>query len=160
MDMLADIPELTGLFFAVALVAVPAAASAGLYYTVKVVVDGVRRSRVAKLEAQARENQDRLKSLMIQRGMSADEIERVLRAEGGTPSYAADAENRETYIVEVLSENGYEPQDIERILRAARGEGNSIPASAGRLVATLAENWAKAADIERILQERRRPATA
>ncbi len=160
MQILADTPELTGLFFGASFVGVAVAASVCAYYMAKVIVDGVRRAQATKLEAQARENQDRLKSLMIQRGMSADEIERVLKAEGGTPSYAANVENTEAYIVELLSENGYEAADIERVLRAARGESDSIPASAGKLVATLAENWAKAADIERILQNRRRPATA
>jgi hypothetical protein len=160
MQILADAPDLTGLFFGASFVGVAAVVLIGLYYMVKVITDSVRRSQVAKLEAQARENQDRLKSLMIQRGMSADEIERVLKAEGGTPNYATDLENPEAYIVEVLSENGYEAADIERILRAARGEGDSVSASAGRLIAALAENWAKATDIERILQNRRRPATA
>ena len=96
---------------------------------------------------------------MIQRGMSADEIERVLQVEGSKVDFLGEAENTEAHIVEVLSENGYEATDIERILVAAR-IGDAIPPSAGKLVVTMAENWAKAADIERILQTRRKPATA
>ena len=158
MFLLAD-DTLFGLYFGASLVGVAIAASIGAYYVTKVIVDGVRKSQATKLEAQARENQDRLKSLMIQRGMSADEIERILQAEGSKVDFLGGAENTEAHIVEVLSENGYDAADIERILVAAR-IGDAIPPSAGKLVVTMAENWAKAADIERVLQSRRKPAPA
>lgn len=160
MQILADAPEYTGLFLGVSGVAIAIVACVGTYYVVKVIADGVRRSQATKLEAQARDNQDRLESLMIQRGMSADEIERVLKAEGSRPDFGAVVEDAEACIVEVLSENGYSGADIERILRAARAEAGQISPPAGQLVRTLAENWAKAADIERILQTRREPAPA
>jgi hypothetical protein len=158
--MLADEGPLITMFLGIGLVGAVFVAGFTTYYVAKLIVDGVRRSQAAKLEAQARENQDRLKSLMIQRGMSADEIERVLKAEGPRPDYTREAEDIEAAIVEVLSENGYEAEDIERILRAARGDGAAISPSAGQLVGTLAENWAKTEDIERILQTRHRPAPA
>lgn len=164
MHLLVGNTDFTGLFVGGSLFALAVGCAiivaVGTYYTVKLIVNGTRKSQAAKLEAQARENQDRLKSLMIQRGMSADEIERVLKAEGSPLDFKASADDPEAYIVEVLSENGYEAADIERILRAARGEAGSIPASAGRLVGTLAENWAEADDIARVLQSRRKPATA
>ncbi len=148
-----------GLFFSASFVGVAIVVMVGCYYAIKLIADSVRRGQAAKLEAQARENQDRLKSLMIQRGMSADEIERILQAEGGKTDFLGETENTEARIVEVLSENGYEAADIERILVAAR-VGDAIPPSAGKLVVTLAENWAKPADIERVLATRRKPATA
>lgn len=156
MLMLAGAAEFTGAYLGIGLVGALVVGMLGTYYVAKLIVDGVRKSGAAKLEAQARENQDRLKSLMIQRGMSADEIERVLKAEGVETDFGAADEDVETRIVSILSQNGYEGADIERILIAAR-DGGKIPAAAGRLVETLAENWAKAADIERVLKTRRRP---
>lgn len=158
MCLLAEDP-LVGLFFGASLVGAVIVVMVGGYYGARLIADSVRRGHAATLEAQTRENQDRLKSLMIQRGMSADEIERVLQVEGSKVDFLGEAENTEAHIVEVLSENGYEATDIERILVAAR-IGDAIPPSAGKLVVTMAENWAKAADIERILQTRRKPATA
>lgn len=158
MYLLAEDP-MAALFWGTGFVGVAIVVMIGSYYGTKLIVDGTRRTQAAKLEAQAHENQDRLKSLMIQRGMSADEIERILRAEGNKMDFLGEAENAEACIVEVLSENDYDAADIERILVAAR-VGDAIPPSAGKLVVTMAENWAKAADIERVLQTRRKPAPA
>jgi len=158
MYLLADDP-LAGLGWGAGFVGVAIVVMVGCYYGAKLIAESVRRGQAAKLEANARENQDRLKSLMIQRGMSADEIERVLQVEGSKIDFLGEPESTEARIVEVLSENGYGAGDIERILVAAR-VGNTIPPSAGKLVLTMAENWAKAADIERVLETRRKPATA
>lgn len=159
MYTLAGAAEFTGLYLGMGLATAFAVLAVGAYYVTKVIVDGIRKAHAAKLEAQAHENQDRLKSLMIQRGMSADEIERILRAEGAKADLTGGAETGEARIVEVLSGNGYNATDIENILRAARGDGDSIPPTVARLVESLAENWAKATDIERVLQSRRRPVT-
>jgi hypothetical protein len=159
MYTLADEGPMVMTMFSLGLVGAVLIAAVATYYVAKLIVEGVRRDHAAKLEAQARENQDRLKSLMIQRGMSADEIERILQAEGSRPDYAREAGDIEAQMVEALSENGYEAADIERILRVARGESGAVSADAGKLVEILASNWAKAADIERILQTRKKPAT-
>ncbi len=158
--LLAGAEAFTGLFLGVSGIAMVIVTLVGCCYITKLIVDGVRRSHAAKLEATARENQDRLKSLMIQRGMSADEIERVLRSEGVKIDFAGEAENTEARIVEVLSDNSYEAADIERILGAARGGGDRISPAVGRLVVALGENWAKATDIERVLESRHKPSTA
>ena len=160
MQILAGAEGFTGLFLGASGMGMVLLVMGGCYYITKLIIDGVRRGHITKLEAQARENQDRLKSLMIQRGMSADEIERVLRSEGGKIDFTGEAENPEARIVEVLSDNSYEAADIERILRAARGGDDQVSPAACRLVVAMGENWAKAADIERLLQSRGKPATA
>jgi hypothetical protein len=160
MYTLANGDAVVGLYFGAAMVGVAFVAGIASYYIVKLIVDGVRKSQATKLESQARENQDRLKSLMIQRGISAEEIERILSAEGSKPDFTEPTPGSESRIVEVLSGNGYGAADIERILIAARSDRGEIPPAVGNMVETLAENWAKAADIERMLQTRRKPATA
>jgi hypothetical protein len=84
MYLLAD-TDLTGLFFAVAGVGMVVVLSGGAYLTTKLIIRAIREGQQARLDAQARENTDRLKALMIQRGWSADEIERVLNAQGELP---------------------------------------------------------------------------
>ncbi len=115
-----------------------------------------KSTRVAELNAAARENQDRLKSLMIQRGMSATEITQVLDAGGRLPldtPIGNDSRAPEERIVKALTENDYDGADVQLILSAAR-VGGKIEDSAARLVETMAGNWSKAADIERVLRAR------
>jgi len=127
-----------------------------IYFCFKVTSDNRRRTRIAELQAQAAENEARLKSLMIQRGMSADEIERVLKT-GAVPAPdfrgSSDEDDPEARIVKILAENGYAGDDVERILKAAR-VGDRVDPRSVRLVETLAENWSKASDIERVLRSR------
>ncbi len=115
-----------------------------------------RSTRVAELNAAARENQDRLKSLMIQRGMSAAEITQVLDAGGPLPidTRVVDGSRApEERVVKVLTDNDYNGSDIQLVLAAARA-GGKIDEATARLVETMAENWTKAPDIERVLRAR------
>jgi SOS response regulatory protein OraA/RecX len=128
MNLLADAEgPFIALFFGAAgvlmVVSGVAAGAVGAGFIAKLIVGAVRRSQAVKLEAHARENEDRLKSLMIQRGMSATEIERVLTARGPRTDFAHVAEDAEARIVCALSDNGYKSEQIEWILRAARPIG-------------------------------------
>lgn len=146
--------ETDGLMLACLAIVMAIVIVGALYLSIRVIAHSIYRAQLAKCETQLRDNEDRLKSLMIQRGMSADEIERVLRATDGRPSVGATAPaDAETTMVQTLSENGYEAADIERIMTAAR-RGEAIPPSAGKLVTTLAENWASADDIVRLVKAR------
>jgi hypothetical protein len=133
------------------------AVAAALVFAFWIVVDGRRKTRIAELKAEAADNEARLKALMLQRGMNADEIERILSAGDATAELRSEpigdehARNPEARIVQVLADNGYGGEDIERVLRTARVDG-AIPATAVRTVETLAGNWAKAGDIERVLR--------
>ncbi|MEP0845990.1 MAG: hypothetical protein HRF50_04105 [Phycisphaerae bacterium] len=128
-----------------------------IYQAIRQTFNYLSREHAARIEAAANENQDRLKALMVQRGMSADEIVRVLAARFVPPRLAepapsgTDAEER---IVKTLSDNGYDGKDIERILVAGR-VNDRIDERTAALVQTLADNWTDAADIARILEARR-----
>jgi len=158
MGLLADTSgPFIAFFFGAAGVAMVIAGVLGTYFIAKLIVSAVRKSQAAKLEAQARENEDRLKSLMIQRGMSAAEIERVLSARGARTDFAQVAEDGEARIVRALSDNGYESEEIERILRAARPTDGRVPPVVGQLVEALADDQTSSSAIERVLAARREP---
>lgn len=110
-----------------------------------------RKTRLADLRAQAAETEARLKALMVQRGMSAEEIERILSTGPARQEFEAEENlDPEGRIVSVLASNGYDGDDIERVLRAARRDGK-VPLAAARTVETLANNWTEGKDIERVL---------
>jgi chromosome segregation ATPase len=138
-------------FFGAAGVLMVVVAAVGTYYIAKLIANAVRKSQAAKLEAQARENEDRLKSLMIQRGMSAAEIERVLNARGARTDFAQVADDAQARIVRAMSDNGYASEEIERVLRAARPAEGPIPPVVGQLVEALADDRADSTAIERVL---------
>lgn len=128
----------------------------GMVWIVKIIADGFRKARLLQLDAQLRENHDRLKALMLQRGMNADEIERVLAAGAAAAPHLGQVDagdNPEMRIVKVLSNNGYGGSDVDRILAAARAKG-PITADAAELVETMANNWSDGDDIERVLRGR------
>ena len=75
-----------------------------------------RRVRIAELEAA-------LKQQMLDKGMSAAEIEQVMRSgqELQSPAKAASTGNEaldKAALAQRMIDNGYEGQDIERVLRA------------------------------------------
>lgn len=126
-----------------------------IYHLFRTYVENRTRRHVASLEAQARDNQDRLKSLMIQRGMSAEEIEQILSIQASPEIDSASSLEAEARIIQVLAENHYDGDDVERILAACR-VGDRIDPATAKLVVTMAENWAKGPEIVRILESRRR----
>ncbi len=81
---------------------------------------GVRR---AEVEAT-------LKQDMLNRGMSVDQIERVIRASAYNEEKSAPPEpitDNEYYLVEKLVEEGKTSEDIERIIKAFKTSGGAMP---------------------------------
>ena len=80
-----------------------------------------RRHREAELEAS-------LKQDMLNRGMSADDIVRVIRAsareEPSPPEPQDPVSDNEYYLVEKLVEEGKSAEEIERIIRAVKAGGD------------------------------------
>lgn len=139
-------------YFMVSMFAVCVAA----VFIVRLVLLHRQRLRISELQAQAADNEARLKGLMLQRGMNAAEIERLLSAGNNSKlDIAAGAQGTpESRMVEILASNGYGGKDIERVLKAAREVG--IDSGAVKTVETLASNWAKSEDIERIVKARKK----
>jgi hypothetical protein len=79
------------------------------------IVQAWRRIRLAEIEAS-------LKHQMLEKEMSADEIERILRASSRSGGSASDSSSEtdegRVELVQNLAENGMSSEDIERILRA------------------------------------------
>jgi hypothetical protein len=113
-----------------------------------------RRVRVTEAETA-------LKQQMLDRGMPAAEIERVIKASADDSSgleglCASEEEKSErTALVEAMLENGMEAADVERVLRAlgsaTAGESAAATAEKVAVVKTLVENELSAEDIERVL---------
>jgi hypothetical protein len=86
-----------------------------IFGVVATIAHAWRRVRIAEIEGA-------LKQQMLDRGMSADEIERVARASNqpslGIVECGIDGSETQTGIVQNLAENGYSAEDIERILKA------------------------------------------
>jgi hypothetical protein len=106
----------------------------------------------------------RLVREMLERGMSAEQIARVLLAAqlaGGEEEEGEDEEalvgaesSLEVRLVKVLSNNHYDADDVNRILSAARVNGQ-IDETTFCIVRPLAEGWAEAEHIVEILETRR-----
>lgn len=95
-------------------------------------------------------------SELVRRGMSADEIVRVLLAAqlSAEAEGAGSAEDDpEILLVKHLTDNHYEGQDVQRILDAAREEG-AIDDSLVALVKTLASSWADTESIIGVIRGR------
>ncbi|MCG3126647.1 MAG: hypothetical protein CHACPFDD_01498 [Phycisphaerae bacterium] len=93
---------------------------------------------------------------LIRRGMSADEIVRVLlaaqlaeEAEGGSGA----ADDPEVLLVKHLTDNHYEGEDVQRILDAAREEGG-IDDRLVALVKTMASSWVDTESIIGVIRGR------
>jgi hypothetical protein len=105
---------------------IPCLAIAGgvLIAVVAILSSAWRKHRQAEIESA-------LKQDMLNRGMSADEIVRVVRACAGeepAPPEAKDpVSDNEYYLVEKLVEEGKSAEEIERIIRAVKS-GDGRPA--------------------------------
>lgn len=114
------------------------------------------------------EQRTRLMQSMLQRGMSAEQIARVLfagqvAAEADDAStdksddsheYEDESDAREVKLVKTLTSWSYEPGDVQRILSAARIDGK-IDAATFDIAKTLAESWAETDSIVHVLESRR-----
>ncbi|MBL8878576.1 MAG: hypothetical protein JNG88_05595 [Phycisphaerales bacterium] len=119
--------------------------------------------------ARQSEQRTRLVQTMVQRGMSAEQIARVLFA-GQLAAEAEDAEKqdesdgqavyedesagREVRLVKALTSWSYDSEDVQRILAAARVDGK-IDAATFDIARTLAESWAETDSIVSVLESRR-----
>jgi hypothetical protein len=93
----------------------------GLVALVAIATAMWRSVRRAEVEAS-------LKQDMLNRGMTVDQIERVIRASAAAPEYGETAgpiSDNEYYLVEKLVEEGKSVEDIERIIRAFKGSADS-----------------------------------
>jgi hypothetical protein len=91
-----------------------------------------------------------LAALMLQRGMPASDIERILMACSQSVEKAVDAE---THIIELMKENDYSGDDVERVLDAARKNG-TIEAATLKLIESLVEQGVEGREIENLLDAR------
>jgi len=98
------------------------------------------------LKARQAESELALKQDMVARGMSADEILRVLHA-GNAPKsdghVLASEHSATKEISELLAENGYSGEDVARILQACQG----VPLSVLATIKPLIENGYAGDDI-------------
>lgn len=118
-------------------------------------------------KARTSELRRRMVAQMVERGMSGDEITRVLlaadisaedAAESAAASKAASPKSPEpapeVTLVKVLSDNSYDGDDIQRILAAAQIRGQ-VDAVAVGMVRELAGNWVDADNIVAVLESHR-----
>jgi hypothetical protein len=70
-----------------------------------------RRVRVAEIEGA-------LKQQMLDKGMTAAEIEQVMRASKGKASVSGDESEDRAALVQRMVDEGYSGEDIERVLKA------------------------------------------
>ncbi len=115
-----------------------------------------RHVRVAEIQAA-------LKRQMIERGMSAGDIEKVLQASTAPNAEEADVQftgnpgEDKARLVNLLIDNGYEAGDVQRILLAfhdpacAGQEARDIAQKAGAL-RVLIDNGMESEDIEKVLR--------
>ncbi|HMC63678.1 MAG TPA: hypothetical protein VKI65_01955 [Gemmataceae bacterium] len=126
---------------------------------IAVLASNWRRVRIAEMEGS-------LKQQMLEKGMSAAEIEQVLRASKDPQSscrsgFTGSAATDKSMLVHEMAENGYSGEDIERILRAfdhhvaAAGEHSThretVVREKAAVVQNLVQNGMEANDIERVL---------
>jgi hypothetical protein len=128
-----------------------------LLAAIAVVAHHWRHVRVAELQLA-------LKRQMLERGMSAADIEKVLHASaashpaepGGEVCFTGNPAEDKTKLVSILLDNGYEAEDIERILRAVHdpacpGQDSNTLAQKAAALKVLIENGLEAEDIEKVL---------
>lgn len=98
---------------------------------------------------------------LLARGLTADEITRVLTAADlaerrscEDESGARSTNDPEVRIVKALTDQSYSGDDVNKVLAAARVNGRIDPAVV-EIVKSLAESWADANNIVAVLLERR-----
>jgi len=108
------------------------------------------------------EQENELKRDLVAKGVSADEIERIIKATAGemTPKYAQPAETRRpkgaggdrAHLVQLLCEHGMQGGDVERVLHAVGDYADDeLPAKVAA-IESMVENGMEVGDIERVLR--------
>jgi hypothetical protein len=104
-----------------------------------------------------------LKQDMLKRGLSAEEIERVLRASEKPPEEAAGEDpisDNEYYLVEKMVEEGRPAGDIERLVQALKSTGTAVSDNEYYVIEKMLEEGKTAEDIERVVRAFRVPPPA
>jgi len=97
-----------------------------------------RRVRVAEMEAT-------LKQDMIQKGMAAEEIQKILRA-GEKPTKPMDTSS--AGLAAHMAAYSYDADDIQRVLKAIGDRGRSLTPEEMRSVRKMVTDWADGSAIE------------
>lgn len=143
------------------LIALVAVGGGLLMCIIAVVAKNWRHVRIAEIEGA-------LKQQMLDKGMSAADIEQVLRtSRSRTPTECATAQLFAKTVVDipalvnVLAEHGYAGEDIERILRTLPSEPSADPRFHEKVatIQNMVEHEMPAEDIERVLLACPRPGT-
>lgn len=105
------------------------------------------------------EYRTRLTGALLQRGMGADEVERILRATY-EPKSSNEAKQKikpgdsaEVRIVKRLAACYYNGRDIDKVLAAAR-ESGPIDEACVEMVKSMANNWVSADEIAQVIRSR------
>jgi hypothetical protein len=132
-----------------------------LVAAIAVVAHHWQKVRLAQVEAA-------LKQHMLDKGMSAPEIEKVLKASSAHEEetqeevpFTGNPADDKAKLLRILLDNSYSGNDIERLLRAAYGPSSSAPASPepnpktaaqkATILKMLAENELPVEEIEKVL---------
>lgn len=106
------------------------------------------------------EHRTRLTAMMLERGMTPEQIEKVIAAGqiGQDPAPAVGAPSDpcadpEVRVIEHLTEWDYEADDVQKIVDTVRRHGQFDEVTV-RIVETLASNWEDADAIVRLLEAR------
>jgi hypothetical protein len=107
------------------------------------------------------EHRTRLTAMMLERGMTAEQIEKVIQAGFIGRDVESDADKStpadgdpEVRIIAHLAECHYEAEDSQKIVAAARRNGR-IDEATVRIIETLASNWEDTDAIVKLLEARR-----
>jgi hypothetical protein len=137
---------------------------------ISAIVNQWRKVRVAELEAA-------LKQQMLEKGMSAADIEQVLKASrksddskehsdrSASAAFTGSAASDKAALIKLMAENDWSGKDIERVLRAFGQFADGCPPGQEQTVKEKAvavkdmvENGMSAEDIERVLLAFEKPA--
>src|SRR5262249_38110842 len=120
---------------------------------IAIVASQWRRVRVTEMESS-------LKQQMLDRGMSAADIEQVMNAGKKKTNcwseavFTGNAAIDKATLVKTMAENGYDGKDIERVLKAFQeqpGRGHPV-AELAAVASKMVQNWNSAEEIEQVLK--------
>lgn len=100
------------------------------------------------------EHRTRLTAMMLERGLTTEQMDEVMQA-GKLTDEAADGESSdpEVRLVQHLTGNHYEADDTQKIVEAARRNGR-IDESTLDIIKTLSDNWEDTDAIVKLLRAR------
>jgi hypothetical protein len=102
------------------------------------------------------EHQAALKQSMIERGMSAEDIERVLRA-GPAEAYEEATRDDTTELTKQLAEHGIPAQALEQIVGTYRSAGPEVKKTLSKTVIAMLDGGAKSDQVLAVVRALSRP---